>query len=80
MLFLVAITSLPAVYRPNDEAQTMTAGRPHARANIPGVLSQMDLWYIQDIPQAYLRCISSILDISQAYPRNISGMYHAFLR
>ena len=33
MLFLVATTSLPAVYRPNDDAQTTTAGTPHARAN-----------------------------------------------
>ena len=26
MAFLVATTSLPAVYRPNDDARTMTAG------------------------------------------------------
>ena len=31
---LVATTSLPAVYRPNNDAQTKTAGTPHARANI----------------------------------------------
>ena len=29
---LVATTSLPAVYRPNDAARTTTAGTPHARA------------------------------------------------
>ena len=34
MAFLVATTSLPAVYRPNGYAQTTTAGTPHARANI----------------------------------------------
>ena len=34
MAFLVATTSLPAVYRPNGYARTMTAGTPHARANI----------------------------------------------
>ena len=32
MAFLVATTSLPAVYRPNDAAQMTTAGMPHARA------------------------------------------------
>ena len=34
MAFLVATTSLPAVYRPNGYARTTTAGTPHARANI----------------------------------------------
>ena len=33
MTFLVATTSLPAVYRPNGYAQTTTAGTLHARAN-----------------------------------------------
>ena len=33
MAFLVATTSLPAVYRPNGYARTTTAGMPHARAN-----------------------------------------------
>ena len=33
MVFLVATTSLPAVYRPNSYAQTTTAGTSHARAN-----------------------------------------------
>ena len=33
MAFLVATTSLPAVYRPNGYARTTTAGTPHARAN-----------------------------------------------
>ena len=33
MAFLVATTSLPAVYRPNSYARTMTAGTPHTRAN-----------------------------------------------
>ena len=33
MAFLVATTSLPAVYRPNGYAWTTTAGTPHARAN-----------------------------------------------
>ena len=32
MPFLVATTSLPAVYRPNGYARTTTAGMPHARA------------------------------------------------
>ena len=31
-MFLVATTSLPAVYRPNGYAGTTTAGTPHARA------------------------------------------------
>jgi len=34
LAFLVATTSLPAVYRPNGYARTTTAGTPHARANI----------------------------------------------
>ena len=34
MAFLVATTSLPAVYRQNGYARTTTAGTPHARANI----------------------------------------------
>ena len=34
MTFLVATTSLPAVYRPNGYARTTTAGTPHARAKI----------------------------------------------
>ena len=34
MTFLVATTSLPAVYRPNGYARTTTAETPHARANI----------------------------------------------
>ena len=33
MAFLVATTSMPAVYRPNGYARTTTAGTPHARAN-----------------------------------------------
>ena len=32
MAFLVATTSLPAVYRPNGYARRATAGTPHARA------------------------------------------------
>ena len=36
MAFLVATTSLPAVYRPNDDARTTTAGTPHASAKILG--------------------------------------------
>ena len=32
MAFLVATTSLPAVYCPNGYARTATAGTPHARA------------------------------------------------
>ena len=32
MAFLVATTSLPAVYRLNSYARTTTAGTPHARA------------------------------------------------
>ena len=34
MAFLVATTSLPAVYRPNGYTRTKTAGTSHARANI----------------------------------------------
>ena len=33
MTFLVATSSLPAVYRPNGYARTTTAATPHARAN-----------------------------------------------
>ena len=32
MSFLVAITSLPAVYPPNDAARMTTAGAPHTHA------------------------------------------------
>ena len=38
MAFLVATTSLPAVYRPNDDARTMTAGTPQAGAKIISLL------------------------------------------
>ena len=34
MAFLVATTSLPAVYHLNGYARTTTAGTPHARAKI----------------------------------------------
>ena len=43
MAFLVATTSLPAVYRLNGYARTTTAGTPHARANYP-------FFYLDDIP------------------------------
>ena len=33
MAFLMATTSLPAVYRPNGYARMTTTGTPHARAN-----------------------------------------------
>ena len=33
MAFLVATTSLPAVYRPNDDARTPATETPHACAN-----------------------------------------------
>ena len=33
MAFLVATTSLPAVYRPNGYARKTITGTPHARAN-----------------------------------------------
>ena len=36
MTFLVATTSLPAVYRPNGYARTTTAGTPHTRAKKTG--------------------------------------------
>ena len=42
MAFLVATTSLPAVYRPNGYARTTTAGTPHARAKIYAF--KMSLW------------------------------------
>ena len=38
MAFLVATTSLPAVYRPNGYARTTTAATPHARANRHGLV------------------------------------------
>ena len=45
MAFLVATTSLPAVYRPNGYARTTTAGTPHARANIqPNVQPDILKW------------------------------------
>ena len=34
MAFLVATTSLPAIYRPNGYARTTTAGTPHAHTNL----------------------------------------------
>ena len=37
MAFLVATTSLPAVYRPNGYARTTTAGTPHARAKMVSI-------------------------------------------
>ena len=42
MEFLVATTSLPAVYRPNGYARTTTAGTPHARAKkVPGCINSV---------------------------------------
>ena len=41
MAFLVATTSLPAVYRPNGYARTTTAGKPHARAKIPNLTADL---------------------------------------
>ena len=41
MTFLVATTSLPAVYRPNGYARTTTAGTPHARANLRKIRLQI---------------------------------------
>ena len=41
MAFLVATTSLPAVYRRKGYARTTTAGTPHARANYQ--------WRVKDI-------------------------------
>ena len=38
MVFLVATTSLPAVYRQNGYARTTTAGTPHSRANFRNLL------------------------------------------
>ena len=38
MTFLVATTSLPAVYRPNSYARTTTAGTPHARAKSDNIM------------------------------------------
>ena len=48
MAFLVATTSLPAVYCPNGYARTTTTGTPHARANTqvtrtPKVLGSVSL-------------------------------------
>ena len=42
MPFLVATTSLPAVYRPNSYARTTTAGMPHARAKILLCFAKVD--------------------------------------
>ena len=49
--FLVATTSLPAVYRPSGYARTTTTGTPHARAkNLPprGGKSQKCFWQPED--------------------------------
>ena len=57
MAFLVATTSLPEVYRVNNEARTTTAGTPHARANL---IIMRYAWSIIEIfllmtPELYLR-------------------------
>ena len=44
MAFLVATTSLPAVYRPNGYARTTTAGMPHARANMRPLALKLVPW------------------------------------
>ena len=44
MEFLVATTSLPAVYRPNGYARTTNAGTPHARAN--SITSPVGKWWV----------------------------------
>ena len=47
MAFLVATTSLPAVYRPNSYARTTTAGTLHARANFNNpVMERLYLPYL----------------------------------
>ena len=43
MAFLVATTSLPAVYRPKSYAPTTTAGTPHARAK-----SFLHIWNLEE--------------------------------
>ena len=43
IMFLVATTSLPAVYRPNGYARTTTTGTPHARANSINILFSHNL-------------------------------------
>ena len=51
MAFLVATTSLPAVYRPNGYARTTTVGTPHARANFrrhPDAMESLDLYKYWD--------------------------------
>ena len=62
MAFLVATTSLPAVYRQNDDARTTAAGTPHARANIYRdklIYTNIEFfWHVvdmTDISKLYLR-------------------------
>ena len=43
MAFLVATTSLPAVYRANGYARTTTAGLPHARAKRLNILRNISV-------------------------------------
>ena len=60
MAFLVATTSLPAVYRPNGYARTTTAGTPHARANnLDGVVKNNGL---QSTPSDNPDCQISMID------------------
>ena len=49
MAFLVATTSLPAVYRPNGYARTTTAGTPHARAKrLHSFMYPLSYWYLSE--------------------------------
>ena len=50
MAFLVATASLPAVYRPNDDARTTPAGTPHARANFHNTLLSLFFHFIVPRP------------------------------
>ena len=50
MAFLVATTSLPAVYRMNGYARTTTAGTPHARAKLKIVGLHIDEEPVSSLP------------------------------
>ena len=67
MVFLVATTLLPAVYRSNGYARTMTAGTPHACANIAnrtGLGTFLDVFKLLRAKSAWFDKMQQLLSLN----------------
>ena len=60
---IVATTSLQAVYRPNDAAQTTTTWMPHARANYFIAIAEVAV-YCQEEQVKYLHLLEDVVCMS----------------